>query len=228
MSDVEQIDFRRKFLRLLGYAMIAATVGVVVWAVITLGWEVFKRAEDARCRDNLKAISLALDMYKTAWTNRLPPYLAALLPMLEHRREKLVCPADVNRGRSGCLPAWLRPHYQQMFTYVDLDGPTDDPETSSDTVPCSYLYTANVYPCHLPDAKPTWREEFERLWQKHGDSVPLVRCYHHLPERYVEQGGDPTTRYPDPNATPTYNISADLRMREYPLVWLRAPQMSPP
>ncbi len=228
MSDVERIDFRRKFLRLLGYAVIAATVGVVIWAVISLGWELFKKAEDVRCRDNLKAIALGLDMYKSAWTNRLPPHLAALVPMLEDRKEKLACPADVNHGRSGCLPAWLRPYYKDMFTNVNLDGPTADPETSADTVPCSYLYTANAYPCHLPEARPTWREEFERLSQKHGDSVPLVRCYHHLPESYVEQGGDPPARYPDPGATPTYNIGADLRLREYPLVWLQAPPAGRP
>lgn len=221
MSDVERVDFRRKFLRLFGYIVIAATVGIVVWAVVRLGWEVFKRAEDVRCRENLRAIAAGFDMYKSAWTNRLPPYLAALLPMLEQRREKLACPADIDHGRSGCLPAWLRPYYNEMFVNVDLDGPTIDPQTSADTVPCSYLYTANAYPCHLPDAKTTWREEFEHLLWKHGDSVPLVRCYHHLPERYIGESRNPSSRYPAPNATPTYNIGADLRVREYPLVWLQ-------
>lgn len=224
MSDDERIDFRRKFLQLFGCIVIAATIGVVIWAVVRLGSEVLKRAEDVRCRENLRAIAAALDMYRSAWTNRLPPYLAALVPMLEKQKEKLVCPADTDHGRSGCLPAWLRPYYKEMFTNADLDGPTIDPETSADTVACSYLYGANMYPCHLPEAKPTWREEFEHLLQKHGDSVPLVRCYHHLPEHYVGETNNPSTRYPAPNITPTYNISAGLRIREYPLVWFPAVQ----
>ena len=43
------LDFRTKFLKLFGYAIIAATMGVVIWGVISLGLELFGKAKHLRC-----------------------------------------------------------------------------------------------------------------------------------------------------------------------------------
>ena len=80
----------------------------------------------------------------------------------------------------------------------------------------------------LDDSGRTWREVFENQVREQGAEVPMVRCYYHLPEQYVEDPGAPGAKSPDPKATPTYNISADLELKEYPLRWQSDPRFSRP
>jgi hypothetical protein len=227
MSDVEaSVDFRGKFLKLFGYGIIAVTIGVVVWGVISLGRELFAQAKHMRCQDNLKTLMAAISMYRETYHNQLPPHLAAVLPMCEGRRSKFQCPADPDHGAKGCRPEWLRRDDGDAFAGADLDGPTLDPERDTDRLPCSYLYVANQYPCGLVDFQHTWRDEFDKLVREHGPDVPMIRCYYHLPEQYVQDPTDPNVRHPDPEAGPTYNVTAGLRQKEYRLDWLSDPLFS--
>ncbi len=223
------IDFRGKFLKLFGYSVIVVTIGVVVWGVMAVGVRLFGQAKHLRCQDNLKTIMGAMSIYRQTYRSQLPPYLAALLPLMQNRIDKLQCPADRDHGAKGCRPLWMRPYYtDRHFANVDLDGPGLDAETAADRVPCSYLYAANAYPCGLDDSGRTWREVFENQVREQGNEVPMVRCYYHLPEQYVEDPGAPGAKSPDPKATPTYNISADLELKEYPLRWQSDPRFSRP
>ena len=234
MSEAPSLDFSRKFLKLLGYAIIAATLGVVIWAVLTLGTAIFGQAKHLRCQSNLKSIIGAMTMYRDRYNGELPPHLAVLLPFLDGRYDKFQCPADPNGGVKGCRPAWLKRYDDKIgdgaFDNVDLDGPSLDPEKADDSFPCSYLYAANGYPCGFTNFETTWRQEFEKLVRKHGAEVPMIRCYYHLPERYDREAKEPGT--PDPAVSPTYNVtlenlnSAELKIREYPLLWQSMPRFS--
>jgi len=223
------VDFRQKFLKVFGYTVIALTIGVVIWGVMSLGMRLFGEAKHLRCQSNLKTIMGAMSIYRQTYRSQLPPYLAALLPLMQNRIDKLQCPADTNHGANGCRPLWMRPYYTDRdFGNVDLDGPTLDPGSARDNVPCSYLYAANGYPCGLDDSGRTWREVFESQVRQLGVQVPMVRCYYHLPEQYVQDPEFPGGRRPDPNAAPTYNITADLELKRYPLGWQSAFRSSPP
>lgn len=234
MSDAAQrADARSRFIRLLGIAVIAAVIGSVIWALLSLGAYMLGQAEGIRCQKNLKSIIEAMTIYRSQHKGELPPYLTLLLPQLEGRAEALICPADPDAGRNGCRPAWLR-RYDELvgdraFAYVDLDGPGIDPERAADSVPCSYLYAANGYPCGLDEFRRTWRQWFAARVDKFGKDVPMVRCYYHLPERYATdwEGAADGPRPPDPDAYPTHNITADLEPRDYRLVWEFERRFSP-
>jgi hypothetical protein len=226
------VDFREKFLKLFGYSVIVAALGVVAWAVLTLARSmIFGPQKQLRCQSNLKNLIEATTLYQSHYRGQRPPTLAALLPILEHRRDKFICPSDPDRGHEGSRPLWLRKDDGEIFKYVDLDGPMLDPGQDKDWLPCSYLYVANLYPCGLPavDFERTWRAEFNRLVDKYGRGVPMVRCYYHLPEKYVEipaddPAGKRTVRIPDPENRPTFNITADLDLREYRAYWQGEPE----
>jgi len=238
MSDAARpADTRSRFIRLLGIAVVAAVIGSVIWGLLSLGAYMLGQAEGMRCQKNLKSIVEAMMIYRSQHNGELPIYLTLLLPQLEGRAEVLICPADPDAGRKGCRPAWLR-RYDELvdelvgaraFAYVDLDGPGIDPERAADSVRCSYLYVANGYPCGLAEFRRTWRQVFDARVAKFGKDVPMVRCYYHLPERYVSEqedaGGGP--RPPDPDAHPTYNITADLELRDYRLAWESERRFSP-
>jgi hypothetical protein len=222
MSDGgASVDFRGKFLKLFGYTVIAVTIGIVVWGVVELGSELGDKAVELRCKENLRSILQALDLYRTKF-HAEPAYLTALLPVLDGVGSKFRCPADPNDGTQGCRPAWLKEFDGDGFAYVDLDGPTLDPERDSDKIACSYLYVANGYPCGLKEFETTWKQEFDatvaKLGPKRGPDVPLVRCYYHLPQRYTDPD-DPTKRYPDLTVSPTFNITSGREVKTYSLDW---------
>jgi hypothetical protein len=218
-ASSDGLGFRRKFLQLFGYAMIACALGAVVWGVLEVGGEMFSSAKQLRCQNNLKTLIAGLDLYRQKY-QKLPPYLTAVLPMIENRRSKLICPADPDQGRKGCRPAWMqRLDRPGLFDNVNLDGPSLDADRAHDRFPCSYLYAANVYPCGPAAYERSWRDEFEQLVERYGGGVPLVRCYYHLPELRKDDPSDPAPQEFDPRAEPTYNITAGFELREYPLDW---------
>jgi len=231
MSEAPALDFRRKFLKLLGYAIITAVIATVVWGVLALGGRLFGEAKHLRCQSNLQSLIGAMTMYRDRNGGQLPPHLRALLPLQEGRYDKFQCPSDPNGGTQGCRPAWLRRDDEHLgtkaFVYADLDGPGYTPDKADDSFPCSYLYVANVYPFPLPDRDPdwTWRDEFNRLVKEHGNEVPLIRCYYHLPEKYKSDPSMKGGTMPDETVEPTYNVTYknvvadDLKIREYPLLW---------
>jgi hypothetical protein len=217
------VDFRARFLKLFGYTVILATIGVVVWAVVEIGAELGGKAVELRCRDNLRSIVTAMELYRSRF-GMDPPYLTALLPVLDGAASKLQCPADPHHGQRGCQPEWLRPAFGNRLAHTDLDGPTMDPARDRDSIPCSYLYVANDYPCGFTDFEQTWRQHFEGLRKQFGDGVPMIRCYYHLPKQYIAAPDNPKALYPDPNAEPTFNITADGKVKSYRLDWQSEPE----
>ncbi len=222
-------DTRDRFVRLLAAAVIAAVIGCLGWGLLSVGGRIVAQTRGMRCQKRLRTLAEAMTIYRSLHGD-LPAYLALLIEPLEGRTDTLICPADPGSGRNGCRPEWLRRYDNAQgdnaFANVDLDGPGLDPETAADTIPCSYLYAANGYPCGLAGFAKTWRALYDEKVNQFGVDAPLVRCYHHLPEQYT---GVPAV--PDPGAHPTYNITADLEVRQYPLDWemeaeaaLREPQ----
>lgn len=221
----ESVDFRARFSKLLTFAVIIFFAGLVCWGVLHVAGKMNLEARSIRCKANMKTLVEAMTLYKSQYHD-LPTTLAQLLPLIENRKEKLICPADPDHGTAGARPEWLRKDDGDLFKYTNLDGQTGDPEKDTDTVPCSYFYSASPYPCGLADFQTTWRDEFDSLVDQFGMSTPMVRCYYHLPEQYIEEKrANPALKpnlLPDPEAKPTYNITADLEMREYPLDWQSA------
>ncbi len=215
--------------RLLGAVVVACVLVLLAWGLFSLAGDMLGQTRDIRCRNNLKSIAAAITLYRVDYGGQTPPYLALLLPQLKGRAEVFVCPVDPDKGAKGCRPAWLREYDTQVgddaFAHVNLDGPGLNPDRAADTVPCSYLYAANGYPCGLVGFKQTWREVFDGQVAKFGMGVPMVRCYHHVPQSYVNagEGAEPALREPDPAGSPTHNITADLLVRSYRLDWQSEP-----
>ncbi len=235
------IDFRAKFLRLCAYSFIAGVIVFVAWGIVTIGSHMFRQAQQLRCQNNLRQLAHATQYYRDQH-GTFPPYLAALTRIVDHR-EAFICPSDPNRGTEGSRPPWLQRYDRHLderdgvegFRYVDLDGPTLT-DSDENWLPSSYLYAANGYPSGLayPPFSRTWRDLFEEAVEEYGSGVPLVRCFHHLPEQYLPPEQDPiadpddprTVRTPHPTAEPTLNVTADLRIVRYPYRWQEAPEFA--
>ena len=228
-NSAQPADTSNRLNRLLGAAIVACVLALLAWGLFTLAGDMLGQTRDIRCQNNLKSIAEAITLYRVDYGGQTPPYLASLLPRLQARADVLVCPADPDKGANGCRPAWMRAYDKDVgdnaFAHVDLDGPGLDPGRAADTVPCSYLLTANGYPCGLVDFKQTWREVFDGQVAKFGEGVPMARCYYHLPQSYVdaEEDSGAAPRPPDPAASPTHNITADLQVRSYRLEWQSEP-----
>ena len=211
----------------MGAAVIGAVLALVAWGLFTLAGDMLGQTREIRCQKNLKSIAEAMTIYRVSYGGQMPPYLALLLPHLEGRAETLVCPSDPDHGAKGCRPEWLRAYDAQVgddaFAHVDLDGPGLDPDRAADSIRCSYLYSANGYPCGLVGFRQTWRELFDQQVAKFGKGVPIVRCYYHVQQSYASGGEEAPLKHPDPAAYPTHNITADLEVREYRLDWQSEP-----
>jgi hypothetical protein len=226
MSDTPDIDFRAKFLKVLGYSAIALAMGAIFWVVLTLGYGLFRDAQRVRCRSNFARILSAFEVYNNKYGRVLPPHFYALKVVADCPDAIFQCPADPDKGRRGCRPEWLRKDDGDLFKYTELDGPGLNPAHATDRLPSSYLYIANGYPCGLPDAqfRITWREHFGYLVEDFGDGVPMVRCYYHLPENdFVTDPDDPAAPFVNPKSSPTFNITADRQFREYQYDWRTDP-----
>ncbi len=235
------IDFRTKFLRLFAYGFVAGAIAFVAWGIVTIGSHMFRQAQQLRCQNNLRQLATATRYYRDQH-GLFPSYLAALTVFVDHR-DVFICPSDRRRGARGCRPLWLQRYDRYLdeqegtegFRYVDLDGPTLT-DADEDWLPSSYLYVANEYPSGLasPPFSRTWRDLFEDAVEQYGSGVPLVRCFHHLPEQYLPLEEDPiadphdprTVRTPLPTAEPTLNVTADLRIVRYPYNWREAPEFA--
>jgi hypothetical protein len=226
MSDSPDLDFRAKFLKLLGYSAVVLTMATIFWAVISLGRELIDDAQEVRCQNNLTKIVQAFEAYNLKFGNTLPPHLYALKVAADVPDSIFQCPADPDKGRKGCRPAWLRKDDGELFKHTDLDGPGIDPKRATDRLPSSYLYAANAYPCGLPDInfEYTWAKHLSYLVEDYGRGVPMVRCYYHLPiNDTVPDPDDPNFRVVNPSSSPTFNITRELELREYELDWIGDP-----
>jgi hypothetical protein len=179
----------------------------------------------SRCRHNLNQIIIALQTYRTQYS-QFPLYLTALYPKYLASKEGFICPMDRLDDRIGAQPEWMRAHdtgreddLYRSFKTVDLDGPTGDAAQDEDSIPCSYLYALNAY--REPEEELSWREH---TLAEPSPEMPIVRCYHHLkakkPPEFDELGSRLPQQYDDPAYEfPTFNILYNLTFKELPYRW---------
>ncbi|HUU69632.1 MAG TPA: hypothetical protein VM186_08910 [Planctomycetota bacterium] len=200
--------------------LLVAFIGIGIYGTMFLADVVMSRANTVRCEANLRRLGEAMFMYRNQNSNRLPPYLTLLHPQYLEDKSNLICPADPNSGRKGAFPYWARYRpdgtaqpaqvWRDEFAYADLDGPTLVPWKDQDTVPCSYYYRFNEYPCDLQDLQRgvTFRQLMDDAAKEFGDRTPVVSCLWHLPD------------YPDDDGAPTQNLLYDLvHIERYPRKW---------
>lgn len=228
----------RRYARLIQIAFLSAAVIGVVYFVVWMVGRIISPAAEAQCMRNLQVISRALSDYLEDHNNQWPRYLTELYPRYIQDLRRFQCPADRTRGAGGAVPEWIqrRLHFDNEDRFVDLDGPNMTPE-DEDTIPCSYLYEYNQYPCFLsfaPGVKPfqlRWSDfkDFQIRWVRERgldarNVVPVVRCLHHLKEADLPEEELRRLR-------PTLNILLNLspNAREYPYDWHQEyPPLSPP
>ena len=156
----------------------------------------------ANCINNLRQFSACIEIYRNTYEDEFPPYLSKLYDMnYFDDLNLLLCMSDRTRGREGGRPSWY-PEDQQ-FESADLDGPDLDELTDTNSVPSSYLYEFNGYPCEWAETAVTDPAEWADIdyngdgrlqWREvnlvmiaglggvagYGGRVPVVRCFYHL------------------------------------------------
>jgi len=225
----DKLDTGGRVARIIQLFFVALFVIAVVWFVVWITTtKILKPALETECQRNLKIIAQGLQDYLAEHDNHLPRYLTELYPNYVSKKEYFICPADKHHGKQGCIPAWLKDPKQtggKPFSdtkgYVDLDGPTMT-DKDKDTIPCSYLYEYNQYPCWLripPESPPyqfTWAKykEFQRdeVGKRVGEPenvIPVVRCFHHLPPGSKRTEG----------VTLNVLMNLSLDIKTYPYEW---------
>ena len=186
-------DVRDRFYWLLRASLLAAFIGAAIYGIVLVGELLVARANQVRCEANLHRIGEALFLYKSKNNNRLPPYLTLLYPDYLSDASLLICPADRNNGKQGAFPPWARldkagktpDDWRDELAFTDLDGPTLLPWDDKDTIPCSYLYRFNEYPCDTSEEGLkkgiTWRQLAEDDQRTYRNKTPVVTCFWHLP-----------------------------------------------
>jgi hypothetical protein len=226
---MQKFDTGGRAARIIQIFFLAAFAIAVIYFIYWIACQIVGTSFDVQCKRNLQEIARALDAYRQDHHKEWPPYLTALCPRYIDSR-KLICPRDPFQGRHGAFPDWMvgtMPFKDKdEINYVNLDGPNRT-KTDKDSIPCSYLYELNSYPCFWSDERPhsTWLEMNkkweDRVTRAHLDPqnvMPAVRCLHHLKE------GCP------PDEGPTFNILVNLLpdVQIYNRTWQTSfPELSP-
>jgi tetratricopeptide (TPR) repeat protein len=128
------------------------------------------------CTRHLQAIGRALAAYQRD-NGELPPHLSDLYPKYLADKKLLHCPADPSPGEPG------------------LEGTLDDEirPPADPAMPISYSYPMSTLRPRVIFGTPgprrpgarTWRGQMLGMGDWFGDTVPVVRCWHHVTERTV-------------------------------------------
>jgi len=106
-----------------------------------------ERARQASCKNQLHQFAVAVEVYRSNFSEFDPPWLSSMYPVYVPSAEVFICPSDPTRGEEGGRPEWFSDAGYGASQYSETDD-TDDcaarPEIKAMRNPeihrCSYLY----------------------------------------------------------------------------------------
>ena len=179
----ESFDFRSRYITVLKLTVFAVIVAGIAFGISLVAGNLSGRSKLLVCQKRLQSLGVYLMQYREGRGNQLPRWLTEIWPMYLEDQGQFICPADPNFGKKGCFPDWMKQAttWRPELDYADLDGPTLDPATAKDTIPCSYYYPFNQYPMDVKDRySPLWSQQAQQDQAKYGSDTPVVRCFWHL------------------------------------------------
>jgi prepilin-type N-terminal cleavage/methylation domain-containing protein len=170
--------------------LLAVIAIIAVLAGLILGGVMMARnsAKLARCKEQLKNFSLAVDTYKLEWDQEFPPFLSNLYPSQYGSSLGYVCPSDWREGKDGGVPDKVK-GTSTSFMPAQQYSETDDTEfnmtakaqkyRNKDITRCSYLYEFSIADCSWAPGLTWLEKKQEQMKQGAFGHVPIVRCFWH-------------------------------------------------
>lgn len=180
-----------------------------------------EKAQQTQCVNQLKQISLGMEMYRNDNRDRFPYWISNLYPDYINTKKVYQCPGDY-MNRDIALEDWLaHPEklYPDAYDRIDNNGVGNRSEPT-DVGGVSYFYEMNDAECHwgLDDFEPSetpypW-SELKDYQLKSGKGYggkggveggydptlfPVIRCFWHYQRKKGEK--------PGPNSRPVMNIA---------------------
>ncbi|MBS1369633.1 MAG: type II secretion system protein [Lentisphaeria bacterium] len=160
------------------------------------------RAKTTTCLNQLKQLSLACEMYRNDYHDRMPPWISTLYPNYMSTDKTYRCPKDGNDS-GAAVTAWIaRPDkkYDEAYDVPQKTGAYGNP-TNNDVEKISYFYEFSEAPCSFAEevgegGTMTWNEYKtrnvkhdtckengpykDRKYSTFLSNFPVVRCFWHL------------------------------------------------
>ncbi len=188
----EPFDFQSRYASIFRYVVFAIIVISVAFFVGNIWASLNAKSKLLSCQKQIAQLGICIQQYRDENGNQMPQWLTQLFPKYVREPNLFICPMDRSKGAEGCFPRWLKkdPGWRDELGYADLDGPSQDPRKSKDTIPCSYFYRFNHYPSEADNRRaPLWSEIAQDDVRIYKDKVPVVRCFWHLDEGTPDNGG---------------------------------------
>jgi len=94
-----------------GYTLVQLLLTAMALSVLTallFSWVSYARprARMAACTSQLRQIGQAINLYRSDFSDHLPPWLSNLYPKYVKQQHIFICPSDDHRGTEGAIPSW--------------------------------------------------------------------------------------------------------------------------
>jgi len=123
-GGIECILFRR-FLRsftLIEMLVVIVIISILAGLLMPALMAARRRSRIASCKSNLHQFALAIEMYKTDYSDFYPPWLSTLYPTYGvETPEVYLCPSDTNRGAQGGVPDWFSDPQYGASQFEEID-----------------------------------------------------------------------------------------------------------
>lgn len=141
-----------------------ATIALSILTALVFAWVSYARprAKMAACTRQLQQIGQAINLYRSDFSDHLPPWLSNLYPNYVKHQDIFICPSDDHRGAEGAIPPWCR-GYRFAETndctnctsagssggMVEYGGAVVEPRTvrNADVKGVSYFYEFSISRC---------------------------------------------------------------------------------
>ena len=198
---------RKQSFTLIELLVVIAIIAILAGMLLPALNQARERAKTTTCLNQLKQLSLACEMYRNDYRDRMPPWISTLYPNYMSSLDVYHCPKDGN-GPDTALKDWdqrglIDSKYSDAYDVPGKEGSYGNP-TNDDVEKISYFYEFTESPCEFAKevgetGNMTWNEYKtrnvkhdtctldgpykDRKYSSFLSYFPVVRCLWHVTDK---------------------------------------------